>query len=39
MLLPSHNPSCIPQEISRVAHAAYPQGALAIRLRDALGGI
>lgn len=29
----------IPEETARVAHAAYPKGTLAMRLRDALGGI
>lgn len=29
----------IPEETARVARAAYPKGTLAIRLRDALGGI
>lgn len=39
MLLPGQDPSRIPQETARVAHAAYPQGTLAMRLRDELGGI
>src|SRR5438874_224956 len=29
----------LPEETARVAHAAYPKGTLAMRLRDALGGI
>jgi hypothetical protein len=29
----------IPAETIRVAHAAYPKGSLAIRLRDELGGM
>jgi transposase len=29
----------IPEETARVAHAAYPKGTLAMRLRDELGGV
>ena len=29
----------IPAETMRVAHAAYPKGSLAMRLRDELGGM
>lgn len=32
-------PTAIPEETARVARAAYPKGTLAMRLRDALGGI
>ncbi len=37
MSLHPQAPEPIPEETARVAHAAYPHGALCMRVRDALG--
>lgn len=39
MLLPSDRLKAIPEETKRVAQAAFPQGSLAMRLRDELGTV
>jgi hypothetical protein len=39
MSLPASPDSPIPEETIRVAHAAFPQGNVFMRMRDALGPI